>query len=324
MVDWAGHEGTPTAARYRSMAERQTRGISPSYERICLGVAEDADVIAQLDTLPAPKRQPNLLLAAVRFLGGPVDSYGGFRAFVLGCWDELAATMLRRRTQTNEPRRCATLLPVLAALPQPIALLEVGASAGLCLYVDRYAFCYSGGPVIGSSSVVFDCRASGPVPLPATLPNIAWRAGLDLNPLDVRDDEDVRWLESLVWPEQGDRFELLRGAVAIAREDPVPVTRGDLLTDLGPLAAAAPEAVTLVVFHSAVLAYLDTGQRATFRRELGELAARRPTVWLSNEGPGVVVDLPAAEGSVPFVLARDGVPLATASPHGEWLDWLPG
>ena len=34
------------------------------------------------------------------------------------------------------------LLPVLAQLPQPLALLEVGASAGLCLMLDSYGYDY--------------------------------------------------------------------------------------------------------------------------------------------------------------------------------------
>ncbi|MFE4537493.1 DUF2332 family protein [Streptomyces scopuliridis] len=54
----------------------------------------------------------------------------------------LRAMMLSRRTQTNEPGRCATLLPALAALDGPLALIEVGASAGLCLHVDRYSYDY--------------------------------------------------------------------------------------------------------------------------------------------------------------------------------------
>jgi hypothetical protein len=322
VVDWAGHDGMATARRYRSMAERQLRGISPSYERLCLGVADDLALILLLETLPAPKRQPNLLLASVRFLDGPVDSYADFRAFVLARWADVARTMLARRTQTNEPRRCATLLPALAALPQPLALLEVGASAGLCLYPDRYAYRYNNGAVLGSSPVVLDCAATGPAPLPTTLPSVVWRAGLDLNPLDVRDDEDVRWLRSLIWPEQSDRFAILAGAVDVARSATAAVHPGDLTTDLAALAAAAPANATLVVFHSAVLAYLDDAQRAAFRRELGGVAARRPLVWLSNEGPGVVVDLPVPPGAVPFVLARDAMPLAEASPHGEWLRWL--
>lgn len=322
MVDWAGHDGADTARRYRLMAEQQVRGISPSYEAICLGVAGDAQLVALLDSLPAPKRQPNLLLATVRFLGGPVDGYARFRSFVVRHWSDVSATMRLRRTQTNEPRRCTALLPVLAALPQPLALLEVGASAGLCLYPDRYAYRYGEADTIGTSPLEFSCRVSGPVPLPTAVPTVAWRAGLDLNPLDVRDDEDVHWLQSLIWPEQTDRFDILRRAVELARRDPAPVVRGDLTTDLPALAAAAPAHATLVVFHSAVLAYLDDAQRAAFADTVAELAAARPTVWLANEGPGVVVDVEVPRGSTPFVLARDRVPLALTSPHGEWVEWL--
>src|ERR1700759_2405052 len=106
MVDWVGNDGHTTARRYRFMGESQLRGVSPTYERLCLGVADDADGIDRLDPLPAPKRQPNLLLGAVRFLDGPVADYGSFRTFVMTQWDDLAATMLARQTQTNEASRC--------------------------------------------------------------------------------------------------------------------------------------------------------------------------------------------------------------------------
>ena len=323
MVDWSGHSGQTTEYRYRAMAQRQLRGISPSYERLCLGVADDAELLARLDTLPPPKRQPNLLLGTVRFLAGPVDSYAAFRAFVLERWDEVSAALLVRRTQTNEARRCSAYLPVLAQLRGPLALLEVGASAGLCLQPDRYAYRYDGGAVLGAADLVLDCATRGGPPLPSRLPEVVWRRGLDLDPLDVRHDEDVRWLRSLIWPEETERFAVLDAAVAIARADPPVIIRGDLTTDLAAVAADAPADATLVVLHSAVLAYLDDAQRATFRADVGALAAERRTVWLSNEGPGVVVDLPEpAGGEVPFVLARDGVPLATAGPHGDWLHWF--
>jgi len=177
----------------------------------------------------------------VRYLSGPVDSYPGFRAFVLERWDEVATTMLGRRTQTNEARRCATLLPVLAAIDGPVALLEVGASAGLCLQPDRYAYRYDESPVLGDCDLVLNCRTSGAVPVPDRLPDVVWRAGLDLNPLDVRDDDDMRWLRSLIWPEESERFEILDRAVEIARSAPARIARGDLLTDLATVAAGAPE-----------------------------------------------------------------------------------
>ena len=304
------------------MGELQVRGISPSYERICLGVAADDELIARLDTLPRPKRQPNLLLASVRFLDGPTSSYGEFRSFVFDEWDALAAAMSQRRTQTNEPARCATLLPVLAALPQPLALLEIGASAGLCLYPDRYAYRYNARPQVGTSPVVFDCAVTGPAPLPAVLPNVAWRAGLDLNPLDVRSPDDRRWLEALVWPEQRTRFDTLHSALELAAADPPRIVRGDLTHDTAALAGQAPAAATLVVFHSAVLAYLDDAGRAAFAGQLRDIAATRPVVWLANEAPGVVVDIEAPAGPVPFVLSRDGVPIAFTGPHGQSLDWM--
>ena len=322
--DWVGGDGARTAQRYARMAEH-VASVSPSYELLCLGVASDADVVALLDTLPLPKRQPNLLLGAVRWHGGPADSYSSFRAFVLSEWPVLAATMLAKRTQTNEPRRLATLLPALGQLgDQPLALLEVGASAGLCLYPDRYAYRYDSDPVLGDSTLVLGCATEGPVPLPAALPTVAWRGGLDLNPLDVATDEDVRWLEALIWPEETERFGVLREATALARRDPAQIVSGDLTSDLVGLAARVPRDALLVVFHSAVLAYVDEDGRTAFRAQLAEIAASRPIVWLANEVPGIVV----AREQVPefgpdeFVLSRDGDPLALTESHGTRVRWL--
>lgn len=159
------------------------------------------------------------------------------------------------------------------------------------------------------------------MPLPDRLPAITWRAGLDLSPLDVTSDDDVRWLSCLVWPAEGDREQQLAAAIAAARRDPPLVHRGDLLTDLPALAAQAPADATLVVYHSAVLTYLAPAGRRRFAATIRAL----PVVWLSNEGPGVVPELPIppCEGT-PFVLAWDGhTPIALTDSHGTWLQWLP-
>jgi hypothetical protein len=230
--------------------------------------------------------------------------------------------MRARRTQTNEPARCATLLPALAQLPPPLALIEAGASAGLTLLFDRYSYDYGGHRIAGTDPLAptLHCQPRGPVPLPARVPEISWRAGLDLNPLDVTRDDDVRWLSCLVWPGEGDREQRLAVAVAAARRDPPVVHRGDLLTDLPALAAQAPTGATLVVYHSAVLAYLAPADRRRFAETVREL----PAVWLSNEGPGVVPALPVPpHQGAPFVLARDGrTPIALTDSHGTWLHWL--
>jgi hypothetical protein len=314
-----------TSRRYRLFAQREASGHSPIYETLAHAVAADPRLLGRLDSLPPDKRQPNLLFAAARWLDAPVADPAAFGAWADRHWDELAAVMRVRRTQTNEPGRCAVLLPVLAALPQPLALLEVGASAGLCLYPDAYRYRY-GDVELGPprSEVLLECAPSGPVPLPTRVPTVVWRAGLDLNPLDVTDAGDTRWLETLVWPEQEHRLARLRAAMAVVRAAPPRLVRGDLVADLPALAAQAPADATLVVFHSAVLPYVPADTRAAFVR----LVRGLPGHWVANENPAVLPEVaagpaPPEGGPYQFLLARDGVPLAMAGPHGQSLDWLP-
>jgi len=318
-----GHDPTRSAAEnYREFAE-DAHGRSPAYESLAGSVADDPAVLGFLGSLPPEKRQPNLLFAAAWYLLGVPADITRLRALVSQNAAELSELMMARRTQTNEPARCATLLPALVQLPPPLALIEVGASAGLTLLFDRYSYDYAGHRLTGQDpqAPTLRCTPRGPVPLPAQLPAISWRAGLDLNPLDVTDDDDVRWLSCLVWPGEGDRGQRLAAAIAAARRDPPAVHRGDLLTDLPALAAQAPAEATLVVYHSAVLAYVTPVDRRRFADIVRGLGA----VWLSNEGPGVVPDMPVPTyQGAPFVLARDGqTPMALADGHGTWLQWLP-
>ena len=107
----------------RSIAEnyrvwgREAHGRSPAYESLAASVADDDLVLGFLATLPQPKRQPNLLFAAARYLLGAPPDIAGLRTLVRRNGAELTQVMLARRTQTNEPARCATLLPALARLP---------------------------------------------------------------------------------------------------------------------------------------------------------------------------------------------------------------
>jgi hypothetical protein len=227
--------------------------------------------------------------------------------------------MRSRATQTNEAGRCAVLLPVLAALPQPLALLEVGASAGLCLYPDRYSYRY-GDHQIGAGPPVLDCAATGMVP-PAARPEVVWRAGLDLNPLDITDPADLAWLDALIWPEHAHRRARLRAAAALAAAEPPLLVRGDLVDDLPALAAQAPAAATLVVFHTSVLYQVPPSRRELFATVVRTL----PGHWISNEDPDVLpydtLQAPP-DRALRNVLALDGTPLAWTRPHGQEIIWF--
>ena len=320
--------GGDTAETYEDFGRRQAAGSSAVFSDWATSVAGDPEVLALVDTLPEPKRQPNLVLAAARWHGAAPGPYDGLRRVLLDRWDDVRSTVLARATQTNEVGRCAVLLPVLAALPGPLALLEVGASAGLCLLPDRYGYDYGRvrlhPPSPGEHRPpVFPCRASDTTPIPDEIPRIAWRAGIDLHPIDLHDPEEAAWLETLVWPGNEPRAERLRAAIRIARECPPAVTKGDLCADLRRVAAAAPRNATLVVFHSAVLTYVSAEGRERFTRLVAELGA----AWISNEAPRVMPEIAAKLAVAPpasqFLLAVDGDPVALTAPHGHSIEWLP-
>jgi hypothetical protein len=315
-----------TAERYRTFATIEAPGLSPTYEEWALGIAGDPEIVALIDQLPAPKRQVNLVFAAARAAGAEVSDYPEFRRWLTASWDRVREIALNHATQTNEAARCAVLLPLLAALPGPLALVEVGASAGLCLYPDRYSYRYGETelhPESGPSTVLLSPKIAGPVPVPERMPRIAWRVGLDLNPLDVSSDEDVAWLEALVWPEHDDRRTRLRAAIEIVRQDPPRIVRTDALSGLRALVAEAPADATVVVYHSAVLAYFAEKDRAAF----ADLVRELPVRWISNEGetvvPGVREKLPVPlPDPALFVVAQDGEPVAFAGGHGQSLRWI--
>jgi hypothetical protein len=316
-----------TAHWYRWFADNEAPGRSALFEGWARGVADDPGIIELLGGLPRPKRQPNLLFACSRLLGCPLAPYAQWREWLLAHWMDVSAQMRVRGTQTNEPRRCAVLLPLLAQVEGPIALLEVGASAGLCLYPDRYSYSYDGrriDPVDGPSAVLLECATTGNPPIPSVLPEVTWRAGIDLNPLDLGDPDDTNWLETLIWPEQHERLARIRAAMEIVRADPPRIALGDAIDDLPALVAQAPTDATLVIVSSAAIVYLMPEPRARFIDYVRSLDG----TWISNEGAGIVpVAAAALDGRVPAVvgqmlLSLNEVPQAFTGPHGDRLDWL--
>ena len=300
-------------------------GDSPCFEEWARGVAEDEEVLAWLGTLPALKRQPNLVFAAARWHGAPAPaSYDALRAVLVEQEPAVRATVMARATQTNEVGRLATLVPVLGLVEGPLSLIEVGASAGLCLFPDRYDYSWPpAGALRGSGGPVLTARASGPLPVPAAHPLVAWRGGVDLNPLDVSDADAMAWLENLVWPEQDERRARLRAAIEVARREPPLLRRGDLFDHVEGLVEEASPHGTPVVFHSAVIAYLEEPDRRRFHDLMTSLVAQGRCRWISNEGrrvlPRVTGDRDVPSGR--FVTALDGVPVAWSHGHGHTIEW---
>ncbi|MCW4386141.1 DUF2332 domain-containing protein [Salinibacterium sp. SYSU T00001] len=318
-----------TAQWFRAFAA-QTLGTSALYGEWAAAVAADAATLALLERLPEQQRQPPLVFAVASLLGArqhPDDLLGFLREHEA----ELARELAERPMQTNEPNRCAALLPALERIEGPIALLELGASAGLCLYPDRYSYDYSGRllhPADGPSPVRLTCALGPGVPAPTRLPEVVWRGGIDLRPLDVADDADAAWLDVLAWPGQHDRRDRVRAASDVVREHPPVLLAGDAEARLEELLALAPASATPVIVTAGMLVYVPAAQRARLIERVRRSGAR----WVSLEGAGVVpaiaqqlVDAGETREGLRgrFVVALDEHPLAWCGPYGESLEACP-
>lgn len=313
---------TTTAEMYQRWADIEAQGSSLLYEQWARAVAESPELIELIDSLSPVKRQPNLVFAAARWHGAPLAAEP-IVEWLTEHWAPVEATVLARSTQTNEVARCAAILMAMKRIPGPIALLELGAAAGLCLLPDLYRYRYrtsEGDHTLElaeeTESPTMECTLEAAKP-PTALPQVVWRRGIDLDPVDLEDPAERLWLETLVWPEHHERRERLHAAIVLARRETPRIDRGDLLKLLPEAAADAPAGATLVITHSAVLAYLAPDLRA---RAVGLMRATGARV-ISLEGVNTIPEVaallpPRLREDRRFVLAMDGEPLGLAAPHG--------
>ncbi|MDE9366334.1 DUF2332 domain-containing protein [Luteipulveratus sp. YIM 133132] len=332
------------------------------YSRLARAVADDDETASLLMDAAPGQRRPVLWLAALHDLvlrepDLPIarwypsvtgtheqvegDPWPKVRRTVLDHADELGEVMRTRSTQTNEVNRSVYVAALLSAAAAdlsttPVVLLELGASAGLLLQVDRYRTDI-GDTTLGDPDSAVHCRGQlrAPAAVPMTVPRIAGRAGLDRSPVDLADQDRVRWLEACLWPEVEGRVERFRAAVRVAREHPVDVVRGDIVDDLPAVAeqalASAFAGAHLVVLTSWALTYVEPHRRVEVAAALESVAADRvPVTWATAEPPGCVPGIPdehVRDGGVTSLGLRrwrgghEASPalVGTAHPHGAWI-----
>lgn len=332
-----------------------TASRAPLYSELARGIAADAELSGTLGHAPPTQRQPVLLFACVHalLLANPDDELAEwypnlapapraddplppFRRFCRRNREPLAQLLARRSTQTNEIGRCALFLPVfgrLAAECGPLAHVDVGTSAGLNLLLPRYGYRYEpGGDVGPPDGVVLNCGTRGSVPVPDRMPDVTAAVGLDRAPIAIDDDDQARWLEACVWPDQRDRFERLRAALALARSTGVDVRRGDAVTDTPAVVDAVAGDGHPVITNSWVLNYFTKEARVAYFEMLHHLGRERDLSWVYVESPAQVDGLPVPDLADPpeltvlsLVRWRDGdrsiEHLATCHPHGYWMHW---
>jgi hypothetical protein len=345
----------PSRAALVDAFRNQARGCagmgSPIYAALLERAADDlaaggvfAELVADYRGQPVLDALPLRLLGWVHalVLDGRAPALaafypsGGGRFEPEGAWaalqdvarehrEALRAAALHWRVQTNEVRRSAVLLPgflrAAARTRLPLCIREIGASAGLNLLFDRYAYAlgpHRFGPP--DAKLRLEADWSGPPPdLDAPL-EIADRRGCDVAPIHLRDAAERRKLESFVWPEQLERLERLRAAMAIAAADPPPIDAESAADWVEREVAPAPGRATLL-FHSVMWWYVPEAERARIALVMQAAAARAsrdaPLGWLRMEGSRL------EETELRLRLWPDGEDalLATAHWHGAQVRW---
>ena len=335
---------------FRHFAELECPGMSPLYEILSWNVANAPEILAIAAQRRAGQPVSNLFFAAVHALlieepshplasfypdlasgrspsGGP---FPAFRSFCLERRDRIVEMISVRRVQTNVVRRCALLLPAfLRAISNwngaPVVLVEVGASAGLNLFWDRYGYDYGGGvrwgdlmsPVQLTTTSLGDTRP----PVPAREINVTGRVGIDLNPVDVSDNDAVSWLQALVWPERRDEAELLQRAIELARTTPPRLIAGDALDVLPEVLDSLPTDMVPLIFHSHTLNQFPTEARERFGELVNHYGSQRDLALISLESRqsqgNSELDLTTYINGV-----RTWEHLAQCDSHGYRIKWL--
>ena len=300
---------------YRHFGEVYAAETSPLYERVAIALSESDEALRAIEAAPARKRHPTVVLAALHDLAlagrapalaaayAAADGDAAADAAIdalLRMTDSVVAIAMRRKTRADETGRCAVLYPPIAeaarrAGANAVGLIDVGCSAGLNLNVDRVGITYSSGQSLGdpSSPVQLSSSVVGARPIPArAMPEVVARVGVDLDPVDVTDADDARWLRACLGPDQPERLARLGAEMALAATAPPLLLRGDAVEVLPDAFAHVPAGALPVVTTTWARSHFPLESRLRFLHRLDEAAAGRAVAWVSAEGVGVAPAIP--------------------------------
>ena len=300
---------------YRHFGEVDAAGTSPLYERVAVALSESGEALRAIEAAPARKRHPTVILAALHDLAlagrapalaaayAAADGDAAAAAAIdalLRMTDSVVAIAVRRQTRPNETGRCAVLYPAIAeaarrAGANAVGLIDVGCSAGFNLNVDRVGIAYSDGQSLGDPSCPVQMSSSivGERPIPArAIPEVVARVGVDLEPVDVTDADDARWLRACLWPDQPERAARLEAEMALAATAPPLLLQGDAVEVMPDAFARVPADALPVVTTTWAVSRFPLESRLRFLHRLDEAAVGRAVAWVSVEGVGVAPAIP--------------------------------
>ena len=296
--------------KFKRFAVQECKGSSPLYEFLSSKIAEDTLMLDLAGKAREGQPVPNLFLGAVHYLllkgynhplagfypsltDQPLPAEEAYPVFVDFCRtypDELIELLKSKIVQTNEVRRCSYLYPIFSRISlmtrKPLALIEIGTSAGLQLFVDKYSYSYGSDEIFGNfdSEVQLRSELRGDQTLLNPLPHfdVATRIGVDLNINDVRNTEDYLWLKALIWPEHAERRELFEKAASYVSNQTLSLIEGDGVEVLRSPVSEVPEEQVICVFHTHVANQMPVQTKEKLLGQIKEIGKRRAIFHIYN------------------------------------------
>lgn len=298
------------ATRFKTFGQYECRGSSGLYEFLSYKIAEDEELLGLASEARGGQPVPNLFLGTIHYLllsgkehdlkefypslvENPRNSQDSFQSFKDFCRlhsQEIEKIVKAKLVQTNEVRRCAYLYPVFAWIFQqtekPLALIEIGTSAGLQLLWDKYSYTYGTGETFGNpaSNVHLSSEIKGghvPI-LPPEMPPVASRTGVDLHINDLNNGEDFLWLKSLIWPEHRERRTLFEQAAQCVKDNPISLIEGDGVDLLPNLIEGIPDEHSICVFHTHVANQMPADVKENLLRKIKASGQSRDIFHIYN------------------------------------------
>jgi len=332
--------------RFCAFATSECKGSSLLYERISLEIAADDDLLRLASHARQGQPAPNLFLGAVHYLllkgkyhelrayygsivnhpRDAVTAFPCFRDFCLQNEHEIIRILKNKLVQTNEVRRCSYLYPAFCYIyektKRPLALIEIGTSAGLQLLWDKYGYSYNTdeevfGEAGSELTLVAEMQGARPPIILKKSPPVSARIGMDLHINDINDPDDYLWLKSLIWPEHSERIANFERASRCLKKHSLELIEGDGVKLLTEVALRIPTDSVICAFHTHVANQIPNEDKYDLLERVKRLGEERDVFHLYNN----MRDL----GKIHLDYYLDGKEyhetLAEIDGHGRWFKW---
>ncbi|MFD2208242.1 DUF2332 domain-containing protein [Virgibacillus halophilus] len=329
---------------FKLFAENECKGSCSLYENLSQQISEDQELLELAANARQNQPAPNLFFGAVQYLlfkgsrhelskfyssivrspGQGEKCFPHFKNFCQHNRSEIIALLKEKLVQTNEVRRCGYLYPVFCfihrKMRKPLALMEIGTSAGLQLLWDKYCYTYGDERVYGSHDS--DVKIKSEVKhnrLPLLLnesPQVASRLGFDLHVNDLHDPEDYLWLKSLIWPNHHERRALFEKAVYHVRSHRMNLIQGDGVQLLLKAVKNIPQEELVCVFHTHTANQFSTETKSKLLKDISTIGQERDICHVYNHIQDRKLHLDYYVSGKEYnriVGETDG--------HGRWFSW---